>query len=157
MTSRMIRVTAASAVLLAAAGLVVTGTDDASGAVGGSAVAAQAPATPPTEPGMGMSSSGTMMPGDSGTVNGWGFQPGSTVTLWMNGAEMATAVADTLGNVAFTVTIPMDMAPGAATMAMTGISLAGSAVNLSTGVAIGALAGQLAPATPAVADPHMTG
>lgn len=137
------------------AGLVATVADAAPGTGAGRAAIAQDP--PPVEPGMDMTSSGPMMPGESMTVNGWGFEPGSTVTLWMDGTAMTTAVADTLGNVAFTISVPMTSTAGAHTMAMSGTSLAGSAVNLTTGVTIGALAGQLAPATPAVADPHMTG
>ena len=51
-------------------------------------------------------------PGAQLTVNGAGFRAGETVELTFNGPSVATATADTSGNVTWTFTVPASLAAG---------------------------------------------
>jgi hypothetical protein len=61
-------------------------------------------------------------PGASLTVNGSGFRAGESVTLSFNGPTVATATADTGGNVVWTFTIPATLAAGQYGVTATGAS-----------------------------------
>ena len=67
-------------------------------------------------------------PGASLTVNGAGFEAGESVTLGFNGPTVATATADTGGNVVWTFTVPASLAAGQYGVTATGAS-SGTVVN----------------------------
>jgi hypothetical protein len=61
----------------------------------------------------------TLVPGQTITVTGSGYPPGSevTITLSPGGIELGTATADDQGNFSETFVIPADLEPGAYTIA----------------------------------------
>jgi hypothetical protein len=67
-------------------------------------------------------------PGSQLTVTGAGFRPGESVTLSFNGPTVATATADTSGNVTWTFTIPATLTPGQFGVTATGAT-SGTVVN----------------------------
>nr|WP_314845269.1 putative Ig domain-containing protein [uncultured Microbacterium sp.] len=71
----------------------------------------------------------SVIPGQQLTVGGSGFLPGAVVRLGMYSplTAIGTAVADEDGVFSTTVTIPLDRAPGALTLAASGIGAEGTA------------------------------
>ncbi len=80
----------------------------------------------------------TVFPGDTVAVNAAGFQPGSSVaiTLESDPISLGSYVADSAGRIATNITIPADFPAGAHTLKLTGTSIAGSVLVLSTGITV---------------------
>jgi hypothetical protein len=94
----------------------------------------------------------TAAPGASLTVTGAGFRPGESVALAFNGPSVATATADTSGNVTWTFTIPSTLAAGQFGVTATGAT-SGVSVNSSYTLVAGPTA---VPATAPTAVPTPT-
>ncbi|WP_051389449.1 LamG-like jellyroll fold domain-containing protein [Arthrobacter sp. 35W] len=112
----------------------------------------------PTVPGTGSTTgsvdTGTAAPGQTITVSGSGFGPGSTVvfTLHSTPVELGTAVADAQGNVTLTVALPADVAAGEHLIVLTGVDASGAPVEVSIPLTVSA-SGAVDPAgTQAPAD-----
>ena len=145
--------TVAVGVSLVGAATVLAATGPGLDPVGG-----QPTTTVPGQPTMTMT--GSMTPGGSVTVEAEGFQPGSTVTITMDGSSVpvASGVATALGRATIRLTIPTDMAAGAHTMVLTGTALGGQVMQLTSAMTIGVVGGAaVSPATPTGMEPAFTG
>ncbi len=127
-------------------------TADAPRAVAVAGVAAAAVQT--ADPGPTMTMSGSMAPGSAVTVDAQGYRPGANVELMVDGNVVGSAVADPNGKVRISMTVPMDMAPGAHMMALRGLAIAGQVMTVSDQVTVVAAA---VSATPAPMNPAFTG
>lgn len=155
-TRRMRRVVATVAV-----GAGVLGGASALAVAGPGVTAVGSQPTTTTTPGApSMEMTGTMEPGGSVSVEAQGFEPGSTVTITMDGSAtpVASGVANALGRATIRLTIPADMAAGPHTMVLAGQAFGGEIMRLTSSMTIGAAAGAaVSPATPTAMDPAFTG
>ncbi|HEY1293252.1 MAG TPA: hypothetical protein VGJ60_09240 [Chloroflexota bacterium] len=95
-------------------------------------------------------------PGASLTVTGAGFRPGESATLSFNGPTVATATADTSGNVTWTFTVPAALGAGQFGVTATGAS-SGVVVNATYTLTAGATpAPTTAPTVSTTATPAPT-
>jgi probable HAF family extracellular repeat protein len=80
----------------------------------------------------------TIDPGQDLGIEGSGFAPGSPVpaTLFSDPTELGQYVADDAGTVATSVTIPVDTAPGAHRIVLTGVDPEGNGVILAATVCV---------------------
>jgi 5-hydroxyisourate hydrolase-like protein (transthyretin family) len=68
-------------------------------------------------------------PGTQVTVNGFGFAPGQTITVSLQGQKVGTAATDAAGRFSLKVTIPSNTASG--TYTLSAVSAAGRGANLT--------------------------
>ena len=93
-------------------------------------------------------SSDTVVQGGKVTVNTQGWQPGSTVQVWLRSDPLlvGSGIADAAGNATVEITVPADFPVGAHTVVMTGTSLGGVASEVAAGLTVtslGTAAGQV--------------
>jgi len=67
-----------------------------------------------------MTSASAVRQGQSLTISGDGFTPGTTVSFLMDGVVIGTAIADPTGHVSLTFTVPMGTSVGRHSLSMSG-------------------------------------
>lgn len=84
------------------------------------------------------------------TVTSTGWKPGSTVQITLNSEplDVGTAIADQVGTIVHTFTVPSNFLVGAHTVTLTGLDLAGQVQVLSADLEVTALAGAVNSFTP---------
>ena len=90
--------------------------------------------------------------GDQITWTSTGWQPGTAVSMVVNShpVDLGAAIADSLGGLSYTWTVPVDFEPGTHSVTLTGVALAGSLTTISGTFDVTALAGALAGLTTTV-------
>lgn len=90
----------------------------------------------------------TVVQGGKVTVTTQGWEPGSTVQVWLRSDPLlvGSGIADAAGSAQIDITVPVDFPVGAHTVVMAGVSLGGVAAEVAAGLTVtslGAAAGQV--------------
>ncbi|HLI43607.1 MAG TPA: hypothetical protein VKU92_03970 [Acidimicrobiales bacterium] len=111
----------------------------ATGVVGASVASASSGCYPPGSSSCKASlttSSSTVAPGGSFTLNGTGYASGATVTIKVCSIETTSATAGSDGKFALTITIPSTAQAGSCTITATGTGASGSTLTQTTTITI---------------------
>lgn len=81
--------------------------------------------------------------GGNGSASGFGFQPGSTASVWIQStpARLGTAAVDANGNFTSSFVVPADLASGNHTVQLQGVGFDGQPRALDAGVTVAATGG----------------
>ncbi|MCX7619480.1 MAG: LPXTG cell wall anchor domain-containing protein [Acidimicrobiales bacterium] len=92
----------------------------------------------------------TVPQGGQVTVTSTGWMPGTSVQVTLNSdpLDVGTAIADQVGTIVHTFTVPVDFLVGAHSVTLTGLDLAGQVQVLSADLQVTALAGAVNSLTP---------
>jgi LPXTG-motif cell wall-anchored protein len=98
-------------------------------------------------------------PGGTLTVHSTGWKPGTevVVTLQSDPITLGSAVANSVGEVNASFTVPVGFAIGSHTVSLTGLNIAGNVRTVSAPITVAAIASAVQPAAqPAQAQPAAT-